>query len=334
MTDIRTETITHAEAGAGRRKDASYEAVPIPEPFPAVSVLADEEKLRGYAYSMGDFGSWYFEDSPFGGPIGHPLLFSNDFLFLFYEVYDGNTARGLQSHELLTFHSPVRSGERVAVSGGYTDKYEARGHGYVVMDADVRGEDGRLIVHHHGTEIMRTRAGEVGGKGRGEVSGRRVTGEIDPVLPVAERAREGLPVGTGVPGVRRSFSQDQLNVFSWLARGYRNVHTDIDRARESGVGRTIVQALQQTGLIAESMVDFFGESWFTSGELELKYTHPAFCGDTLRTGAAVVGMAGDRLELEVWVDTEGGPRNALGWARARISDDDRRPRQLLPSATP
>jgi acyl dehydratase len=234
--DFMTETVTHAEAGRGLRKDASFDLVEIPEPFGPVTVTIDQDKLRTFAFAVDDYSSWYFGDSPFGGPIGHPILLANDLLFLFYENYDGNTAEGLQSHERLTFHSPARVGETITVSGAYTEKYEKRGHGYVVLDAEARGEDGRLIIHHHGTEIMRTRAGEVGGASTPSEAPRRVEGIIDETLPVATRARAGLAPRTRVPGVTRRFHQDQLNSFSWLARGYRNVHTDIDSARKSGVG--------------------------------------------------------------------------------------------------
>lgn len=329
IDDIMTETVTHAEAGQGQRKDASFDLVTIPEPFGPVTLTVDRDKLRTFAFAVDDYSSWYFGDSPFGGPIGHPILLANDLLFLFYENYDGNTAEGLQSHECLTFHSPARVGETITASGAYTKKYENRGHGYVVMDAEARGEDGRLIIQHHGTEIMRTRAGEVGGASKASEAARRVSAYIDTSLPVATAAKAGLPPGTAVPGVTRRFHQDQLNCFSWLSRGYRNVHTDIDSARKSGVGRTFVQALQQTELIAQAMVQFFGASWFTSGELDLKYTHPAFTGDELTVQAAVVSDDGGIQELEVWIETETGIRTALGWARARLDPDPARPHQLL-----
>src|SRR5690606_22737729 len=114
-----------------QKKEARYELVEIPERFGPVEVVVDEAKVRAYAFSQGDYGSWYFGESPFGGPVGHPLVLANDLLFLFYEEYDGNTAQGLHTHEDLTFVNPVHVGERVTVSGGYVEKYERRGQGYV-----------------------------------------------------------------------------------------------------------------------------------------------------------------------------------------------------------
>ncbi|PXY29004.1 hypothetical protein BAY59_15300 [Prauserella coralliicola] len=313
-------------------KEARYELVEVPEPMGPVSVTVDRRKVLDYAYCEDDLGSWYFGESPFGGPVGHPLVLANDLLFLFYENYDGNTAQGLHTHEHLTFHAPIPVGETVTIQGGYVEKYERRGQGYVTLEAEARGADGRLLVRHVGKEIMRTVAGEVVGKGRaaGDERPRTVRGTVDAGLPVVERARLDAPEHAGIPSRSTAFTQDQMSVFSWAGRGYSNVHTHPEKAAASGLDRTIVQAQQQTGFIISNVVDFFGASFFTSGELDLRFVSPVFVGDELTTGGAISGVTGDgRLELEVWVDKADGTRTALGWASARVDDDPSRPAPLL-----
>ena len=312
-------------------KEARYENVEIPEPMGPVSVVVDRRYVLDYAFARGDYGDWYFRDSPFGGAVGHPLVLANELLFLFYANYDGNTAQGLHTHERLRFRSPVRVGERVTVSGGYVEKYERRGQGYVTLDATARGEDGRVLVEHLGKEIMRTVAGEVAGRGRaaGDERPRTVLGTTDPSHPTVERAAHGLPERAPVAGRTGAFSQDQMYVFSWGGRGYSNVHTSTEKAAASGVDRTIVQAQQQTGLIVSSMVDLFGATWFTTGELDLRFISPVFVGDTLTVSGAVVGEQEGRLEVEVWITKADGTRTAVGWASAEIGDDDARPVPLL-----
>lgn len=310
-------------------KEALYELVEIPEPFGPVEVVVDEAKVRSYAFAQGDFGSWYFGESPFGGPVAHPLVLANDLLFLFYDGYDGNTAQGLHTHESLRFTSPIRVGERVTVTGGYVDKYERRGQGYVVLDAEARGEDGRLLVTHQGREIMRTVAGEVVGSGRAEPSGWRVRGEVRADLPVATQASAGLEPLTPVSGPSRRFDQDQMMVFSWAGKGYANVHTSQANAEASGLDRTIVQAQQQTGVIVQAMTEFFGASWFTTGALDLRFVNPLFVGELISVGGAVVGEDDGRLEVEVWVDKADGTRTALGWASAALNGVTAGPDQLL-----
>lgn len=320
--------LIHSEQNPNR-KDANYDLVTIPEDLGTTSHVVTDDKIRSFAFAQGNYGSWYFKDSPFGGPVCHPMIFSNDLLFIFYEVYDGNTAEGLHTHQHLTFHNPARPGEKVTVTGQYVEKYEKRGQGYVVLLAEARGEDGRPLVTHRGTEIMRTRVEEVAGKNRGSAQGRRVEAVIDESQPVVERAAHGLPFRAGLPPQSRHFTQDQMNTYSWLAHGYKNVHTDIGRARDSGSERTIVQALQQTGIIVDVLVDFFGKTWFEGGTLDLRYVNPSFVDEELTARAAVLGEDGDELELEVWVENAEGQKKVLGWAKARISDDPSRPVSLL-----
>ena len=300
----------------------------IPEPFGPVKVRVDEAKVKEFAVAVDDRGDWHLgERSPFGGPIGQPLVLANDLLFLFYEGYDGNTARGLHTHEQLSFRSPVHVGEEVTITGAYVDKYERRGQGYVVLEAEARGEDGRLLVRHRGTEIMRAQAGAVvGRRSAGEPSGRRVTFEVADGLAPAERARAGLAARTPIAPLRKHVTQEQMCIFSWGARGYRNVHTDPQVAAEQGLDRTLVQAQQQTSFIAEAMTRFFGPAWLTSGELDLRFVSPAFGGDRLAVEGAVVGEVeteqGPGLEVEVWVKREDGTATGIGWARAALDGHD------------
>lgn len=312
-------------------KEAIYDLVEIPELMGPVIKLIDREFVRDYAYSQDDFRDWYFSDSPFGGPVGHPLVLANELLFLFYENYDGNTAQGLHTHEHLRFLSPVTVGETVTITGGYTEKFERRGQGYVTLEATARGEDGRVLVEHVGKEIMRTVAGEVVGQRRtGEDRrARTVTATVDPKAEKVIIARPGLDERAPLPSRATRFTQNQMSVFSWGGRGYQNVHTSPDKAAAAGLERTIVQAQQQTGLIVSNLVDIFGASWFTSGLLDLRFVSPAFVGDALTTSGAVVGENDGRLEVEVWIENRFGVKTAVGWASAVISEDPARPKRLL-----
>jgi acyl dehydratase len=316
-----------------RLKDARYELVEIPEPFGPVQVLVDEAKVKSFAFAVDDYGDWYLGDaSPFGGPIGHPLVLANDLLFLFYDKYDGNTARGLHTHEQLAFHAPVRRGEEVTISGAYVEKYERRGQGYVVLEAEARGEDGRLLVEHRGIEIMRAHAGSVvGRKSAGEPSGRRVTRELAAGVAPVERARPGLAARTPIPSLTKHVTQAQMYIFSWGGQGYRNQHTHPEIAKATGLDRTLVQAQQQVSFIAEAMTRFFGPRWLTSGRLDLRAISPAFVEDRLTVGGAVLGDVetehGPGVELEVWVKRADGTPTVIGWATAALGDGDNDTRQ-------
>jgi acyl dehydratase len=316
---------------SSRLKEALYELVEVPEQFGPIDVHVDAAKVRNYAFAQGDYGSWYFRESPFGHRIAHPLILANDLLFLFYDKYDGNTAQGLHTHEKLVFESPIHVGETVTVSGAYTEKYEKRGQGYVVLEAEARGEDGRVVTRHIGREIMRTVAGDIVGndRSRPQDRSRTVRGRADPGLPVAERAQAQLSPGTPIAALTGSFDQDQMSTFSWAGRGYSNVHTSLEKAAKAGLDQTIVQAQQQTGLLVQAMVSFFGAAWFKGGELDLRFVAPLFVDEEVTTGGAVLGDHDGRLELEVWAQKNDGTRTALGWASADLDGVTAGPVQLL-----
>lgn len=313
------------------KKEALYELIEIPEPFGPVEVVVDRAKVESFGFAVGDAGSWYVGDeSPFGAPIGQPLALANDLLFLFYDKYDGHTAKGLHTHERLSFISPVRRGETVTVSGAYVDRFERRGHGYVVLEATAYGEDGRELVKHRGTEIMRAHAGSVvGRRSAGEPSSRVVTGETTDAAPVS-RAALGIAPRTPIKSLARVVTQEQMHVFSWGDRGFKNVHTDLDAAAERGLNSTLVQAQQQTSIIAEAMTRFFGAGFMTSGELDLGFISPAYPGEELVVEGAVLGdietREGPGIEVEIWVRRPDGTKTGIGWASAAIS--------ALPSPAP
>jgi acyl dehydratase len=331
---------TSATKAGTALKEARFELVEVPEDLGTVHVPVDRDKVLAHAFAQGDFQDWYFLDSPFGGPVAHPLVLANDLLFLFYQRYDGNTAQGLHTHEKLVFHAPIPVGETVTVTGSYIDKYERRGKGYVVLEAEARGADGRLLVTHSGREIMRTVAGSVVGRNttRGRGQERSVTGHIDVSLPRADRATPGLRSGQALPTLTRHFTQDQMNAFSWAGKGYTNVHTSLERAHGAGLDRTIVQAQQQTGILIELLTSFFGAGIYHGAELDLRFVNPAFAGDLLTAGGAVLGEQdtadGRSLLLEVWIDNQDGRRTTLGWASARLDAVTPGPTPLLGTETP
>jgi acyl dehydratase len=315
------------EATAKDKKEARYELIEIPEPFGPVELVVDEEKVKAFAFAVDDYGDWYLgSSSPFGNAIGHPLLLANDLLFLFYENYDGNTARGLHTHERLEFCAPVFRGEKVTISGAYVDRYMRRGQGYVVLEAVAQGEDGRDLVRHRGIEIMRAHAGSVvGRRSAAKPSGGRVTLEVAAGVPAAKRARAGLAPRTPIASLTKHVTQGQMYIFSWGARGFRNVHTDPESAASSGLDRTLVQAQQQVSFVTEAMVRFFGPRWLTSGELDMRFVAPAFVDDRLTVEGAVLGEVetrhGPGLELEIWVRRQDGTPTGIGWSTAALESN-------------
>lgn len=299
-------------------KEAVFENIEIPEQFGPFEVVLDERMAKNYAFAQDDEAAIALVDEH-GAPAVHPVVLSNELLFLFYANYDGNTAQGLHTHEEMTFHSPIRLGEKITLGGRYVQTYSRRGKGYVVMEAEARGDDGRLLVRHRGTEIMRVRAADVVGRATAPAPARPVTGEQRDVEP-ATAASLDLPERTPIVPVTTQISQEQMYVFSWGGRGFSNIHTDAAGARKSGMERTVAQAMQQVGYLSRMLTAFHGPAWITDGHLSVKFIRPFYVEDTVTARGAVLGPVEhdgrQHLETEVWVENQHGEKTAVGWAHA------------------
>jgi acyl dehydratase len=306
-------------------RDALYENVEVGERFGPVELVVDDHKVKTFAFTQDDSNPWCLSGSPFGARIGHAALLANDLLTVYYEAYDRNTVVGLHSEEELWFVSPVRVGERVMLTGRYVDKYVKRGQGYVVLEAEARGEDDRLLVRHRGTEIMRTQPGAVAGGRTAEVVGRRVTAETRDDLAVVTVALPGLEQRRPIAALVKRVTQEQISVYSYCGEYTRNIHTDLEVAQRAGLRLPIMQGQMQACYLSELATSFFGAPWFTTGRLKLKFLAPVEAGETLTIAGAVLGELDDadgrRLEIEVWTRRPDGTMCAAGWASALIEPE-------------
>lgn len=315
--------VVQAEVHEGKQlKEAKFELVEVGETFGPLQTTITDHKIKSFAFTIDDYTPWYFGDSPFGGRIGHPALLANDLLMLYLDKYDPTTIMGLHTHEETWFLNPVFLGETVTMEARYVDKYVRRDKGYVVTEAEARGEDGRVLIRRRGTEILRVQPGSVVGRHTDEVTLRRVTGEYDERLAFASSAAADLAVGTPVTPLVKQLHQDQVSIFSRIDEFFRNIHTDMEMAKVAGLSATIAQGEMSVIFLSELMTRFFGPSWFTSGWLSAKFIHPTYTGKTVTASAVVIGRTeeaeGTRLELECWVKDDDGQMTVVGWASGLV----------------
>jgi acyl dehydratase len=303
-------------------KEAKFELVQVGEQFGPLEETVTDHKVKSFAFTVDDYSPWYFGESPFGGRIGHPALLANDLLMLYLTKYDPTTIMGLHTHEEVWFHNPVFVGETVSLQARYVDKYVRRDKGYVVTEAEARGQDGRLLLRRRGTEILRVQPGSVVGRHTDEVKSRRVSGDYDRTLAFAPRARADLPIGAPVAPLTKQLHQDQVSIFSRIDQFFLNIHTDLESARGAGLETTIAQGEMSVVFLSEMLTNFFGPSWLTSGWLSAKFIHPTYTGKTVTVSAVVTDRveeaAGLRLELECWVKDDEEQMTVVGWASGLV----------------
>jgi len=99
----------------------------------------------------------------------------------------------------------------------------------------------------------------------------------------------------------------------------RNViHTD-EYAREIGMRGALIGGSQLLSYILEMLYGYFGDNWYRHGRIKVSYVGGgAINGDVLtahgRLRAVEPETAGERLWLEVWLESQMGDKVAVGEA--------------------
>lgn len=323
LTDPRRATgIDDLEAGL---KEPTFENLDIPERLGPVTVTVDDHKIKRFAFTQDDHDPWALVASPFDGRrIGHACLLGNDLLQLFTLVYAGSKTVGFHTEEQMWFDSPAYLGERVTLSGAYVEAYERRGQGYVVMEAQATGEDGRSIIRHRGVEILRTVPGALAGRGGGTPD-RKVTGECPADARTVARVDRDIREGDVLEPMDKTFTAEQAAVFSRIGEYVRNIHNDLAIARAGELRVPIVQGQQQVGFLGQYLTAVFGKSFFGSGWLRVKFINTLEVFEPIRATALVTkvesGPQGLRVELDLWIRRLcDGKLTTVGWASCTLKD--------------
>lgn len=317
LTDPRRAAdVDDLEAGL---KDPVFENLEIPEAFGPVTVTVDDHKIKRFAFTQDDYNAWTLDASPFDGRrVGHACLLGNDLLQLFTLKYAGSKTVGFHTEEQMWFDSPVFLGEQVTLSGSYTEAYERRGQGYVIMQARAVGEDGRSIVRHRGVEILRTVPGAIAGRGSGKPD-RKVTGDVPADARRIESVDSDIRVNDVLAPLGKVITAEQAAVFSRIGEFVRNIHSDFVVARQGKLRLPIVQGQQQVGVLGEYMTRAFGRHWLTGGWMRVKFINTLEVFDPISVQAMVTEVAGtpdgQRVDLDLWIRRQ-SDRNltTVGWA--------------------
>jgi len=131
----------------------SYNAVEVGEEVMSNDLVVKPEDLDTFAYAVDDHHPWFFENSPFGGPIAHPTLLANQALLMRHNKFVVDA--GLHAAMQFEFIEPIRIGMRVRTRGKVIDKYERRGKHYMVTEFVTTEEDtGQTLVRGQFTQMI------------------------------------------------------------------------------------------------------------------------------------------------------------------------------------
>ncbi|HVO90583.1 MAG TPA: MaoC family dehydratase [Casimicrobiaceae bacterium] len=143
-----------------------------------------------------------------------------------------------------------------------------------------------------------------------------------------QAAVDAAAIGTIVSGRALRFSLARMLAFSGGAfdeAGWpqRNLHTDIECAREAGLAHIIASGTQSEGLLIGFLIDTFGSAhWYRDGQLEVRFLKPVKAGDVVRPKLRWTSResVGERTQwtAECWCELESGDRVVDGMASCSI----------------
>jgi acyl dehydratase len=121
-------------------------------------------------------------------------------------------------------------------------------------------------------------------------------------------ASKDTPVGFELDGVKKQMVIQLMGSRHW---GRRNpIHWDPVTSEKHGLKAPIATGMMSSAYLAETLVNFFGASFFENATMEGKFIKPVYAGEVITTHGIVRERIpeGDkvRLRVELWADNEEG----------------------------
>ena len=185
--------------------------------------------------------------------------------------------------------APMRAGETYVAGGSIQDIYPHRDRSVVYYAVDVKDAAGELVVRtHHHQSFLRERPAD------GQVAFR------DPRRKPGARKFE-VPAGERFGGLTRTITLEMCGTYF---HGDANYHTDKEASAKLGFRDVVVGGRMTLAYAAHLLEERFGEAWWQSGRLNVKFTNPAWPNDTIAVHGVVAGAAADDPERQavfVWI---------------------------------
>lgn len=315
-------------------KPLIWETIELGEELGPVEGVVSDFQVKSFAYAVDDYGAWYLDNSPFGYRIGHPTLLSVDVVRLYHLVYEVRPPMyqsGLHARNEIELLRPVPLGQKVILRGRYTEKYQKRGHDYVVLSGEVVDEAGQPFIRVRASETVGLGPNTPVGQLTGTPSRDAITGEVPSGAPIVEHASRQAPIGSVLPALVKRSTLEQSIAFSgfpygWVEGGSKAmricIHTDPEDARQHGLSEVILQALVSEAYMSEACTGFFGTSWLRTGRLSTIFIRPVIIGDTITTSGMVKRVEAEgervRMHVDVWCRNQVGELTAVGRASAEV----------------
>jgi len=256
---------------------------------------------------------WYTGASPFGGPIAPALLFHNAPYRSPRNWYLPNLYGNLHAKMQWELFRPMPVGSVVLRRGTVLERYLRRDREFVVAEAELCDEAGRLYARTRSTQSFLAdpdRTGIVVERGRERQSSR-------PFAGTTGQQNDAGPTLGELVGARHLVTQEQCVRFSDERLNY---HNDVAEAEKLGFKEVVVQGTLSVCFLSDMLTDRYGEGWFMGGRMQVNLVNVLWAGEAVQAKAIVRERSREgalwREHLEVWTEKDDGTRTIAGTASA------------------
>ncbi|MFQ5996858.1 MAG: MaoC family dehydratase [Dehalococcoidales bacterium] len=90
-----------------------------------------------------------------------------------------------------------------------------------------------------------------------------------------------LKEGMSLPEIKKSISQEQINLYAEASKDFNPIHIDENYARQTPLGGTVAHGMLILAYVSQMMTAAFGRNWLSGSKLNVRFKAPARPGDTV-----------------------------------------------------
>lgn len=134
-----------------------------------------------------------------------------------------------------------------------------------------------------------------------------------PVLDRDLRPSGPFAVGTALPTISRTVSQEMIDEYGKASGDFNPIHVDPEYARTGPFGRTIAHGLMTLAFVAQMLNRWSDGAFDENGEIEIAFVGPVFAGDTVEISGVVESILVEegRCAARVELTCKAGERQIL-----------------------
>ena len=190
--------------------------------------------------------------------------------------------------------SPIQENTTYEVSGTIEEIYPKRNRNVVHYGIKLIHPDGTVAAfsNHHQSFLS------------DKITGTSVEFRKPQDKPGARKFQ--VPQGHAIGELTRTVTREMCGIYF---HGDANYHTNQESARKLGFEDVVVGGRMTLAYTARVLEDFFGEQWWNSGELDLKFTNPVWCDDVVTVKGRLLGphpTRSEALHCFVWIEKKDG----------------------------